>query len=594
MCGILGCLNSSKAYSENEINLFLSKIAHRGPDESGFLQKDQIFMANTRLNIRGGESGKQPVTSKSKQSVLVYNGEIYNSAELANKYRLPMTKSELSSDSKFLVEFLQKFGTTKLSELDGAFAFVWLNLVTLDVIGARDRYGQKPLYYSQDSEGSLFFGSEIAPIKAMSGLQKNMIDQESILEYLIFQNLFTEKTFFSGIKHVIPGEFFSYNLKSKILTLDSYWKLTYAPMQNFVPDVKDILEAGIYSQVRDQNRIATLLSSGVDSTALTIISKKFGLEQYNITSDYYGEPDHEYNETKMVEQFALKENLILRKVKIGLNEFYENALRVIEYLEEPKVGQSVLNYLVFSEASKYSKVVLSGCGADEIFGGYPWRYPIEIYGGSVHPMKIDIVDFISSTQFKVLPPEKIAALTGNSLDFIIDFQRSRIRDVIKRVTVDVEDSWTNVYIALGFDFLTFLPGLLQVDDRLSMKNSVEVRTPFLANQIVDFALSIHPKNFFAVGKTGVVGKVPLRKYLEMNGNAEVAQRKKIGFSSPDADWFSEKISNLVSDSISARPVVVNTGLDQTVLNHLILEHIKSKNLRGWCWSYLNILSVLSQ
>ena len=112
-----------------------------------------------------------------------------------------------------------------------------------------------------------------------------------------------------------------------------------------------------------------------------------------------------------------------------------------------------------------------------------------------------------------MPPEKIAALTGYSINEIFDFQRSRILDVLGRFNFDYEDPWANVYSALGFDFLTFLPGLLQVDDRLSMKNSIEVRTPFLANQVVDLALNIHPKNFFAAGRDGITGKIPLRKYL---------------------------------------------------------------------------------
>ena len=594
MCGILGCLSSRREYSENEINLIISKIAHRGPDESGFEQRGEIFLANTRLNIRGGESGKQPTKSKNQESILVYNGEIYNSAALAMKYGLPMSGSELDSDSKFLVEFLQLFGAAKLSELDGAFAFVWLNLKTLDVIGARDRYGQKPLYYSRENDGSIIFGSEIAPIKTMSQVQKTKIDMESILEYLIFQNLITENTFFSGIKQIIPGNYFSYNLTSKIFKLMPFWELTYTPKFELLPEIEETLESGIFTQLKDQNKISTLLSSGVDSSVLTLITKKFGLEQHSITVDYHDEPNHEFNETKMVEQFTIKENLNLAKVKIGSKEFFENALDVIKYLEEPKVGQSVLNFLVFAEAAKYSRVVLSGCGADEIFGGYPWRYPVVIDGGGLSPLKINTVDFISSKQFKVLPPEKIAALTGYSINEIFDFQRSRILDVLGRFNFDYEDPWANVYSALGFDFLTFLPGLLQVDDRLSMKNSIEVRTPFLANQVVDLALNIHPKNFFAAGRDGITGKIPLRKYLESNGHADIARRKKIGFSSPDAEWFSQKIELLVSKALPNNRIERIAIFNKSVLDQLVAEHIKDKNLSGWCWSYLNLLSVLGQ
>jgi len=590
VCGILGCVGLQPQYSPSEIDSIISKIAHRGPDESGFLQTSELFLANTRLSIRGGDHGKQPLFSRSKNSVLIYNGEIYNSSELALKYGLELSSTEIYSDSKFLVEFLEMFEETKVSELDGAFAFVWVNLLTLNTIGARDRYGQKPLYYC-DNDGSLFFASEIAPIKAMLSEKEFSINTESVMEYLIFQNLLTKNTFFNGIKHIMPGQFFKYNIHSRQLVLKKYWNPKYAQKENSY--LGDALETGIFSQIRDQSILSTLLSSGVDSSILALTIKKYGINQYNITADYSDEPDHEFNETKMVTDFATVENLTLIKVRIGSINFYENIMKVIDFLEEPRVGQSVLNYLVFTEAAQYSKVSISGAGADELFGGYPWRYPLEVIGAEILPRNVNAIDFISSKQFKVLPVEMISRLLDRPIIEIQEFQRSRISDVLKEIEIDKSDQWANVYNALAFDLLTFLPGLLQVDDRLSMKNSLEVRTPFLANRIVDFALGLHPKEFFAMGNSGIIGKMPLRNYLGNLGHLEVANRKKIGFSSPDAKWFAEHIITLAQIFDDKKFLSKSPKLNQEILNKLLDEHILKGNLRGWCWSYLNLMRVLS-
>jgi asparagine synthase (glutamine-hydrolysing) len=595
VCGIVGVLNNNEV-SWVKFSQSLDALAHRGPDSRGEFREPPLLMGGCRLEIRGGSFGNQPISSKNEDVVLVYNGEIYNTRDLAEKYSLRLSEDEIASDSLFLAEFLSEFKGKKLSEIDGAFAFAAYFRRERHLIAGRDRYGQRPLYISFFKD-AFYFSSEIRPLLMLCPELGSTLNYDALYSYFIFQNIIDDTTIFRNINQIKPGHTLTIDVGGKNEPKwDQFWEPTFSSDNDLPLGLDNLINAGFESQFLSKDQPAScLISGGVDSAIIAAQlagSKKNSVSNF-ITLHFPDEATHEFNEWKETKRTADLIEIEVKGVEYRYSDWVQDLSTTIISLEQPRVGQSCLNYAAYREASKYGKVCFSGAGADELFGGYPWRYPIRIEDSklSVDKNKDNLL-VGKENQFRLIGVEDFCKVFPRfSVESAINLKDTKIEYALRKVKFDENEKFGLVTKALAFDLVTFLPGLLSVDDKLGMRSGVEVRTPYLSNRIVDFALSLQPNLLFQISGNEILGKSPLRLLLKQMGLAEVGNRRKRGFSSPDALWISSYLSQ-EGKAIFRKENRIWEILDRVTTLRLYDQHQKHLNLRAFFWSVISLHFLL--
>jgi asparagine synthase (glutamine-hydrolysing) len=618
MCGIAGILHrDGRPASPIALKRMTDALAHRGPDGEGSFVDGAVALGHRRLAIIDLSSdGHQPMTSDDGRFVFTYNGEVYNFNELRAQLQARGRRFHSRTDSEVVLHALAEWGTDAIARFNGMFAFALWDRRKQSLLLARDRYGIKPLYYACTGN-TLVFGSEVKALLA-SGELSATLNKPGLHEYLTFQNFFTDQTLFSGA-HLLPSGSYA-EITADSFKTTRYWDYDFSEPQGHVDEAEVVEELdrlfqqAVSRQLVSDVDIGAYLSGGMDSGSVTAIAakqlpyiKSFTCG-FDLNSASGVELSFDERTTAEFMSYVFKTEHYEMVLKAGDMERVMH--RLAWHIEEPRVGQSYPNFYAAQLASKFVKVVLSGTGGDELFGGYPWRY----YRAVVNDSFESYVDKYYSFWQRLIPTH---AMKNVLAPIWKDVGHIQTKDIFKNVFSSHSASLTRPedYInhSLYFEAKTFLQGLLVVEDKLSMAHSLETRVPFLDNDLVDFAMKLPAR--LKLGNLGEVvrlnenepgsktakyfqkthdGKLILRKAMERHIPRKITDAEKQGFSAPDASWFKGESIDYVRSKLYRGTPRIFEFLDPASVHALVDDHLEGReNRRLLIWSLLSLEEMLA-
>ncbi|MEP6893807.1 MAG: asparagine synthase (glutamine-hydrolyzing) [Gaiellaceae bacterium] len=529
MCGICGLfsLRGGMENPERPIGAMVAALAHRGPDASGVHVDDRAALGSTRLAIIDLVGGDPPIYSEDRSVCLVYNGEVYD--HLAIRSRLERLGHVFASatDSEAVVHAYEQDGIGSVAALNGMFAFAIWDTRRGELHLARDRFGQKPLYYHWDGT-TLVFASEIKALLA-SGRVPVALDPDAMVEALTFQNIVSMRSIVRNVSMVPPGS--TLKVDGHGLSITRY----FDPMPKPDPAI-DAREAAklvekefthaVERHLMSDVDVASYLSGGLDTGSIAAIASATlpRLSTFCIGFDVSGAEGLEAGFDELDDARVLAETLGTHHhdLRLDASDMEMVLPRMMRHLEEPRMNFSYPNYLAAGLTSRWVKVVLSGAGGDELFGGYPWRY--------AHGAGDDFPNSYFSYWNRLLTPDELRdALLPDVLEQV-DLERPRA--VFDEVMQESE-GLPNLDRILYYESRTYLHGLLVLEDKLSMAHSLESRVPFLDHELVDLALAIPA----AQKVFGPRSKELFRQAVADILPSAVVSRRKTGFTPPQGAWF---------------------------------------------------------
>lgn len=615
MCGICGLIRlDGETIVFDTLKLMTDAIAHRGPDGEGHWIEGGVGLGHRRLAIIDlSPAGHQPMISADYRYVLSYNGEIYNFQELRTELQTLGYWFRSQSDSEVVLYALAHWGADALLKFNGMFALALWDRKEQVMLLARDRYGIKPLYYAQQND-RFSFGSEQKAITAQPGFRREL-NKPALLEYLTFQNIFTDQTLLCDV-HLLPaGHFAQFNVQTRVFSTHRYWDYHFhepdrpASRQEYLEELDRLFRRAVKRQLVSDVELGAYLSGGMDSGSITALAaQQFSyLKSFTCGFDLSSASGIElaFDERAKAEAMSARFKTEHYEMVLKAGDMERCLPKLAWHLEEPRVGQSYPNYYAAQLASKFVKVVLSGSGGDELFGGYPWRY----YRAARSQDFEHFIDQYYLYWQRLVDNRHLKQMFAPVWD---DVRHVWTRDIFRDVfaTHDNELARPEDYInhSLYFEVKTFLHGLFVVEDKLSMAHGLESRVPFMDNDLVDFAmqcpvnlklknlaevLSINenepgskPDKYFQ--KTND-GKQLLREMMSHYIPADITQAEKQGFSSPDASWFKGESIDFVRRTLLDGSARIYEVLDRLAVEPLIEQHLKGEqNRRLLIWSLLNV------
>ena len=497
MCGIAGLLSlRGKAISPAILQGMTDAIAHRGPDGEGHWIEGGVGFGHRRLAIIDlSPLAHQPMMSHDTRYVLSYNGEIYNFRELRTELEAMGYPFRSQSDTEVLLTAWAAWGVKALDRLNGMFAFaIWdRNEKTLTLV--RDRYGIKPLYIAETPEG-LAFGSEQKAILAHPGTCAK-VDREALLEYFTFQNLFTNRTLVQGISLLPAGHFAVMDMRddNPHLKFTKYWDFNFTnpsgkiDRREYVEELERLFAQAVNRQLVTDVELGSYLSGGMDSGSITAVAAQTipNLKTFTCGFDLSSASGIElaFDERVAAEAMSARFRTEHYEMVLKAGDMERCLRRLAHHLEEPRVGQSYPNFYAAQLASKFVKVVMSGAGGDELFGGYPWRYYRAVNCRNFD----DYVDQYYGFWQRLADNRDLERMFAPIRDDVVEVcTRDIFRDVFKGQDSVPETPEDYINRSLYFEAKTFLHGLFVVEDKLSMAHSLETRVPFMDNDLVEFAM----------------------------------------------------------------------------------------------------------
>ena len=591
MCGIAGIINFNNfKIKKKNLKLMISKILHRGPDGENYWINNNIGFGHCRLAIIDKSSkASQPMKSSNERYILSYNGEVYNFKEL-KKILEKKYKFTSSSDTEVVLYSLIEWGTDALSKFNGMFALSFFDRKKQELILARDRYGIKPLYIFKNHK-IFSFASEQKSILVLPEFKKE-INLSSISEYFTFQNILSENTFFKNIQLFEAGCYLKYNLKNKKFLKKKYWEFNFKKNKKvnneneYLEELKRLHENAINIQLVSDVKIGSYLSGGIDSSSITHIASKkinnFDTFNCGFEKKLISKKERNFDETLKAE--IISEHLKTKNHKFLIRpKHIEKSINKITYhLEEPRVGQSYPNYFASKLASKHVKVVLSGTGGDEMFGGYPWRY---LTGLKINNFNDFIIKYYQLWQRIINDNDKKKFFSPVWSEVKNQNNKDIFKNIFKGKSKIINNDLDIINLSLHFEAKTFLKGLLLLDDKLGMSHSIENRVPFLDNNLVDFAMSC-PANLKIKNFHNNRGKYILRKMLKESLPKEIYTNRKQGFSGPDSSWFKNQNKKFVQKVLNEKNTMFNF-IDKNEVKKILRNHFNNKkNNRLVIWSLI--------
>ena len=496
MCGVAGIFNfNGDPVSPSVLKNMTDVIAHRGPDGEGHWTEDNVAIGHRRLAIIDlSPAGHQPMVSSDHRYILSYNGEIYNFRELRIELEADGYWFRSQTDSEVVLNAFAKWGPDCVNRFNGMFAFAVWDRKEKILHLARDRYGIKPLYYAQWGN-TFIFGSEQKAILEHP-IAKREIDHKALIEYFTFQNIFTNRTLLRNVKMLQPASIAKIQYgKDKSLKIKQYWDYHFEEpkkikdKREYIEELDRLLKQSVRRQLVTDVELGSYLSGGMDSGTLTALASQDFPYIKTFTCGF------DLSSASGLELAFDERNTAEAMSAIYKTEHYEMVLKAGDmerclpklawHLEEPRVGQSYPNYYAAQLASKFVKVVLSGAGGDEMFGGYPWRY----YRAVVNKNFEHYIDQYYSFWQRLIPNSAIQKVFSPIWDEVKDiWTRDIFRDVFLHHKNELKTPEDYINHSLYFEAKTFLHGLLVVEDKLSMAHSMETRVPFMDNDLVDFAV----------------------------------------------------------------------------------------------------------
>ncbi len=589
MCGFVGFLNDKSSDYDNQktIKSMADRIAHRGPDEEEYYCDNDISLGFRRLSIIDLDGGSQPITNEDETKVLVSNGEIYNFMSLRDDLTKKGHVFKTKTDSEVILHGYEEYGKELLNKLRGMFSFVIWDRAEKKLFGARDIFGIKPFFYYLKNENFLF-GSEIKSFLSNPMFEKEL-NVERLPDYLCFEYIPSCETMFKNVYKLPPGCCFTW--QDGELKIDKYFEMKYN-----IDDSKDLeywenliektFEQSTLAHGISDVEVGCFLSSGVDSSyVVNQMAKNNDVKTFSV-----GYEEEKYSELKHAQNFANVANVQNFSKKVSADEYFDIASTVQYYMDEPLPNPSaIVLYFLTKLASEQVKVVLSGEGADELFGGYNYyKEPLDFE--KYQKLPLTLRKLISGVAVKIpnikgkrflvrgsMPIEKRYIRNNYVFDHTTrkdilksDIPAKKPEELTKEYfdKVKNEDDVTKMQYV---DMQTWLvEDILVKADRMSMANSLELRVPFLDKEMLKVALQIPSK--FRVSKEKT--KIALRGAAAKQLPEETASMKKLGFPTPLNDWLKrDKFYNQVKDKFEGE--VAKKFFNQKYILNLLEEHKES-------------------
>lgn len=569
MCGIAGFVDRTGKWGELQLNKMSAALASRGPDAEATRCAPTWGLAHRRLSIIDpGERSNQPFTKANSNFLLVFNGEIYNYAELRRQYSLPC---ETDSDTEVLFLMLERFGLNCLNELNGMFAFAWMDLRDNTLKLVRDRFGIKPLVYFFDGANRFAFASELKALLALPVARK--LRRQALADYLFLEYIPGPEAVYEHFYRLEPGHCATFDASGLRVVQWYALPLTTAekrPVETeAVEHLGSLLEDSVKLRLRSDVPVGAFLSGGADSSAIAAAAVR---NQPTIEACHLAFDAPVFDETSYARQTAKTLNLTLLEKTAAQDEALAHAERLPDVYSEPYASPSVFpSLLVCAFAAREWKVALAGDGGDELFMGYGyynWHDRISQFnfpGGRFAAIAASqILNFGGArwqraARYFNLPKEKAHWYPHVWSQAQEMFSRKEIRALLTEPPADEEgffeakwretdalhvSTWKKISL---FDFQTYLPyNLLHKMDVASMSHSLEVRLPMLDNRFVEYALQLETNLHFQKGRQKYLLKQLLRRSLP----DELIFRKKWGFPAPMASWLRGALSPLIARYLS--------------------------------------------
>lgn len=549
MCGICG-FTGNKVEKKPVLKNMMDKIVHRGPDSAGDFMDEGIAMGFRRLSIIDLDNGSQPMRNVKDTHIISFNGEIYNYKELREELVNKGYVFQNRSDTEVILNGFLEYGEKILDRLRGMFAFVIWDKEEKRLFAARDMFGIKPFYYGI-IDGELVYGSEIKSIIEYPSYKKE-VNLEALEEYLSFQYSVLDETFFKGIYKLRPGHFMTWHQGK--MEIKRYFDPLLTPDKE--ADTKDLVE-NIDKVVKDSIKyhmvsdveVGSLLSSGVDSS---YVATQFGgTKTFTVGFDY-----EKYNEIPYAKELSKKVGVENFSKVITTEEFWKEIPKIQYHMDEPLADPAAAAlYFVDREASKHVKVVLSGEGADELFGGYNiYKEPMALAGYQKLPrgLRKSVAGLAESLPFKVKGKNFLIRgsktveerFIGNANIFTVKQRKKVLKyqtdstpkkqtEAFYNKVSGLDDVAKMQYIDLNF---WLIGDILLKADKMSMAHSLESRVPFLDREVFNLAKNLPLSAKVDETNTKVAFRRAANKYLTDEG----AKKKKLGFPVPIRIWLREE------------------------------------------------------
>ena len=578
MCGINGIITKEKN-KEELIHKMNDKIIHRGPNSEGIYVDDTLALGHRRLSIIDLEGGTQPIYNEDKSILIVYNGEVYNYKELKNE--LTNHTFTTKTDTEVILHGYEEWGRDVVNKLRGMFAFCIYDKNKKELFIARDHFGIKPLYYYMNND-LFMFSSEIKSFLDIPGFKKEL-NKEMLGAYLTFSFTPGDKTFFKGVYKLKPGNYMTFNIKNMKYKIEPYFKLSFSntdrKYEDMVEEISNKMKESVKYHLISDVEVGSFLSSGIDSSYLVSLAKPDKTYTVGYENKKYSEIDYAKDLTDKLGVKNISEKISKEEYMKAINDVYY-------HMDEPTTDAcSIAVYFLSKLASKDLKVVLSGEGADEFFGGYN-SYDDNIY------MKLPLfIRKIIASICKILPKNKYTrylirrglSLEESYVSINRNFYDDELDDVLKFndyiKNIDIlkdtyseykEENELNKKLAIDIRYW-LSDNILLIVDKMTMAFSIESRVPFTDIEVFKLASTL-PKDYKVKNKTT---KIALREAAKKDIPNESYKKKKLGFPVPIREWIKENdFYNEIKKTFDID--IAHELFDTKYINKLLDDHKNNK------------------
>ena len=599
MCGFLFYFNISKKYKKIDFLKSAKLLQHRGPDDYSDYFDDHIAIAFYRLSIRDlSKYGRQPMFSKSKKYVMVFNGEIYNTEEIKSKFGLKNLHG--NSDSEVLLEFLESYGIERINNIKGMFSVVLYDLESKKILALRDRFGIKPLYYLK-TDSYILFSSEIKPLLKYSKLNK--INNSSLLSFFLKGQIENDKnTLFDKIKSLEPA---NYLISSKSrFTINTYWKLNNKVNSENLPEAKDKilskLKNSLNSHLISDKKVGLFLSGGTDSATIAKILKNYGKSKFD-TFTYDFNNNNGYSELEKA-KFISKELKIKNfHCEVSAGYVIDNFEKIVRIIESPITSLRLFGVMKLYETVKKNKidVILEGHGGDEMLGGYKYNYLFNLFSNLKGKKNITqkVGEFLFYCKFDsekilnylvTLTNQAGSTTDGTPFVYLDLFNKDYIKEYINEV-FKTDKNLSNIKNPLlrsqNYDIKYLkIPRVLKYTDRLSMINSVEARVPFLDHDLFEYCFSL-PNNLKF--KNNISRWVFKEATKHLSKNLKYSKNKK-HIVDPQTEWLKRDLKEFFMDTLNS-----NSFKNLYYFNNKKIKSHYEKFIKGEISTSFNLFQIIS-
>ncbi len=603
MCGINGIAFSSR--SKKQINQRLltamrDAIHHRGPDDEGLFIRENIGLGHRRLSIVDVAHGQQPMFNSDESRVIVYNGEVYNHADYRAELEAKGYKYQTHCDTETILYLYEEYGAKCVERLRGMFAFAVWDERRKELFIARDRLGVKPLYYVHDSDGNLFFASEIKSLLE-AGAVKPELNYNALPDQLANHGTSLDETLFKDVRRLLPGHYLIW--RDGKIEIEKFWDVSFEPKQEIISDREaveewhELFRKSVELRLMADVPLGMFLSGGIDSSAICAMMAQMVDEPIKTFSVGFAEREaNEFEFARVVSKAFKTEH---HEITITGDEFFKELPNLIYHEDEPLgFDASVPLYFVSKLAERHVKVVLTGEGSDEILGGYG-RYQKTLtllnYGEKYESITPNFLREAVKTGVATLPHslnrklkrtflsresdienlyfDNFAIFNGAAQENLLTAEtKARIAEKNPYshlqnwlAASDAEDLLDKLLYA---DTKTYLHELLMKQDQMSMAASIESRVPFLDHKLVEFTARLPQKMKIRGRQT----KWILREAMKGILPDEILTRPKMGFPVPLGNWLRGEYKSIVDEYVLSERAASRGIFNQDFVKKMVAKH----------------------